>query len=70
MGSPNARVGADPAAIFIRFDNTVGADRDEPAIAYLELAMELSKAFGLSAVLGTEASSAEDENHPILSLQL
>jgi hypothetical protein len=63
-------VGADSTTIFIRLDDAVGAYCDEPAIADLELAMEVNKAFGLSAVLGTVASTAEDENHRMLSLQL
>jgi hypothetical protein len=63
-------VGADSTAKFIRLDNAVGAYCDEPAIADLHLAMELNKALGLSAILGTVASTAEDENHRMLSLQL
>jgi hypothetical protein len=31
--------------------------------------MEFNQAFSLPAVLGTETSAAEDENHGILSLQ-
>src|SRR5215472_17180602 len=62
-------VGADSAAIFIRLSNVVGADRDQPAIANLDLTMELDKPFMLPAVLGTEPSTAEDENHWVLYLQ-
>src|SRR5262249_2740780 len=63
-------VGTDPAAILIRLSNVVGADRHKPAIANFELTMELNKSFGLPAVLGAETSTAEDENHRMLSLQL
>jgi hypothetical protein len=63
-------VGADSTTIFIGFDNTVCTYCNEPAIADLELAMELNKALGLSAVLGTVASTAENKNHRMLSLQL
>lgn len=55
-------VGADSAAIFIRFRDVVGADGDEPAIADLEFAVELNQRFGLTAVSGTETAAAEDEN--------
>src|SRR5271156_5788662 len=63
-------VGADSASIFIRLSDVVGADRDKPAIGNLELTMELNKPLSLPAVLGTETSAAEYENHRILSLQL
>ena len=62
-------VRTDSAAIFIRLGDIVGADRDKPAIANLELTMELNKPFSLPAVLGAETSAAEDENHGMLSLQ-
>ena len=42
----------------------------KPAIGNLELTMELNKPLSLPAVLGTETSAAEGENHRILSLQL
>jgi hypothetical protein len=32
--------------------------------------MELNEPFSLPAVLGTETSAAEDENHGLLSLQI
>jgi hypothetical protein len=60
-------VGTDSAAIFIRFGDIVGANRDEAAIGDLKLTMELNKPFSLSAVLGAEASAAEDENRRMLS---
>ena len=63
-------VGTDSAAIFIRLGDIIGADRDQPAIANLDLTMELNQQFGLAAVLGTETSAAEDQNHGMLSLQL
>ena len=62
-------MGTDSAAIFIRLGDVVGADRDQPAIADLNLTMELNQAFMLPAVLGAETSATEDENHWILSLQ-
>ena len=62
-------VGADSAAIFIRQSDIVGADRDQPAIANLKLTMEFNQPFRLPAILGTETSAAEDENHGMLSLQ-
>ena len=33
---------SDSAAIFIRLGDIVGADRDQPAIGYLELSMKLN----------------------------
>jgi hypothetical protein len=63
-------VRADSTTKFIRLDNRVGAYRDQPAIADFQLGMELNKAFVLSAVLGTVASAAKDENHRMLSLPL
>jgi hypothetical protein len=42
----------------------------KPAIGNVELTMELNKPLSLPAVLGTETSAAEYENHRILSLQL
>ena len=62
-------VGTDSGAIFIRLSDVVGRDRYEPAIANLELTMQLDKPLRLSAILGTKTSAPEDENHWILSLQ-
>ena len=62
-------VGADAGAIFIRLDDIVGADRDEPAIGDLKLAMEFDKQFRLPAVLGAVTTTAEDEHHWMRSLQ-
>jgi hypothetical protein len=62
-------VGADSAAIFIGFSDIVGADRHQPAIADLELAMEFDKPFRLPAVFRTVAAAAEDENHRMRPLQ-
>src|SRR5258708_18742974 len=62
-------LGADAAAIFVGFGDVVGADGDEAAIRDLEFAMELHKAFGLAAVLGAEATAAEDKNHGMRALQ-
>jgi hypothetical protein len=45
-------VGADTAAIFIGLSDVVSADRNQPAIGDLELAVELDEPFGLPAVLG------------------
>src|SRR5260221_4709135 len=59
----------DSAAIFIRLSDTVGANRDQAAIADLKFSMELNKPFSLPAVLGAETTAAEDENHWMLSLQ-
>ncbi len=63
-------VGADSAAIFIGLGDIVGANRDQPAIGDLELAMEFNKPFRLPTVLGAVTSAAEDQNHGMLSLQL
>ena len=60
-------MGTDSAAIFVSLRDVVGADRGEPAIADLELTMELEKPFGLAAVLRAETSAAEDENHRMLA---
>jgi hypothetical protein len=46
------------------------ANRDKPAISNLELTMEFNKSFSLPAVFGAETSTAEDENHWMLCLQL
>jgi hypothetical protein len=62
-------MGADSAAIFVRLRNIVGANGNEPAIGDLELTMECNEPFSLPAVLRTVSSSAEDENHRMLSLQ-
>jgi hypothetical protein len=62
-------MGTHSAAIFVRPNDIVGANRDKPAIGDLELAMELDKPFSLPAILGAETAAAEDENHWILSLQ-
>jgi hypothetical protein len=62
-------VGADPRAIFIRFGDIVGADRDQPAIRNLEFTMELNQPFRLPAVLGSVTPAAEDEHQGVLSLQ-
>jgi len=63
-------VSADTAAKFIRAGDVVGADRDEPAVADLELTMELNQPLRLPAVLGSITAAAQDEDHRILSLQL
>src|SRR5258708_4552433 len=72
-GTPQVRegrpVGADAGAILIRLGDVVGANRDQPAIANLQLTMECNKPFSLPAVLGAETSAAEDEDHWMLSLQ-
>jgi hypothetical protein len=62
-------LGTDAAAVFIRFGDVVCADGDKPAVGDLKFAMELHEAFGLTAVLGAEASAAKDENHGMLALQ-
>jgi hypothetical protein len=45
-------VGAYPTAIFVGLSEIVGADRDQPAITDLYLAMELQQAFGLTRSFG------------------
>src|SRR5258707_9768950 len=72
-GTPHVReerpMGAGAGAILIRLGDVVGADRDHPAIANLQLTMECNEPFSLPAVLGAETSAAEDENHWMVSLQ-
>src|SRR5471030_2605692 len=63
-------VGAHSAAEFIRLGDVVGTDCDQPAIADLELTMQLNKPFMLAALLGTETSAAQDQNKRLLFLQL
>jgi hypothetical protein len=63
-------VGTDATAIFIRLGDVVGANRDQPAIADLNLTMELNQPFSLPTIFGAVPSAAEDENHRMLSLQL
>jgi hypothetical protein len=60
---------ADSGAIITRHSDIVGADRDQPTIGDLKLTVELDKTFSLPAVLGAEASAAQDENHWMGSLQ-
>src|SRR5258707_8608924 len=62
-------VGTDSATIFVRLSNVVSANCDEPAIGNLELTMEFNKQFSLAAVLRTETSTAEDEDHGMLLLE-
>jgi hypothetical protein len=63
-------VSADPRAIFAGLGNVVGADCDQPTIGNFEFTVELNESFRLPAVLGTETSPAEDEDHWMLSLQI
>src|SRR5271156_1450521 len=58
------------ATIFVRLGDVVGADRDQPAIANLHLAMELQQTFCLTAIFWTEAATTKDQHHRMLSLQL
>ena len=62
-------VRTNSGAKFIRLSNVVGANRDQPAIANLELEMKLKKQFMLSAVLWAVTAAAEHKNHRMLSLQ-
>ena len=62
-------VRADPGAKLIRLGDVVRANRDQPAIAHLELTVKLNKPFMLPAVLGTETSAAENQNHWMLPLE-
>jgi hypothetical protein len=62
-------VSTDSGAIFVRLGDIVGANGDKAAVGNLKLMMELNKQFRLPAVLGTETSAAEDENHRMLSVQ-
>ncbi len=63
------RMRPHPGAIFIRLRDIVGADGDQPAIGNFELAMECNQPFGLAAVLGTETSAAEHQDHRVRPLQ-
>src|SRR5271170_3932053 len=63
-------VGADPAAIFVRLGDIVGADRNQPAVGNFELTMELNQSFRLPAIFGAETTAAEDKNHRVWSLQV
>jgi hypothetical protein len=60
---------ADPAPIFTRLREIVGADGDQPAIGDFEFTMELNEKFRLAPVLGAETSAAENQNHGMRSLQ-
>src|SRR5271165_5668293 len=62
-------VSAHSGAIFIRQRDIVGANRDQPAIGNLEFTMQLNQPFSLPAVLGTETSAAENQNHWMLPLK-
>jgi hypothetical protein len=63
-------VSADSGAVLVGEGDVVGADGDEPAVGDLEFTMELDETFGLAAILRTEASPAEDENHGMRTLQI
>jgi hypothetical protein len=63
-------VGVDAGTIFIRLGDIVGAYGHETAIGDFEFAMELNEEFGLAAVLGAEASAAEDEDHGMRALEV
>lgn len=58
------------AAIFVRLGDVIRADCDQLAVSNLNFAVEHEQPFRLPAVLRTEASAAEHNNHRILSLQL
>ena len=60
---------ADSGAKLIRLGDVVRANRDQPAIAYLELMVKLEKSFMLAAILGTIISAAKNENCRMLSLE-
>src|SRR6185503_3215111 len=47
----------------------VRADRDEPAVPHLELAMEFKQPLRLAPVLGAVTAAAQDEDHRIRSLE-
>src|ERR1700719_5038847 len=70
-----ARVGearpvrVDAGAILVGFEEVVGANGDEAAVADFHLAMELDQIFGLAAVLRAKASAAEDEDHRVGALR-
>jgi hypothetical protein len=63
-------VGADSGAKLVRLIDVVGADRDELAIANLDLTVELNQPLRLTAVLGSITAAAQDENHRVVALQL
>ena len=60
---------ADAGAVFVRFDDAVGADGHQPAISNFHLAMELNQQLGLPTVFWTKPAAAEHEHHRILALQ-
>ena len=61
---------ADTAAIFVGLHDVVGADRNQPAITNLHLAVKLDKSLSLPTILRAEAAAAQYDDHRILSLQL
>jgi hypothetical protein len=62
-------VGTNPAAIFIRLRDNVGADRDKSTQPNLEFSIKSDRAFGHPAIPRAITSAAEDQNHWILPLQ-
>jgi hypothetical protein len=62
-------VSVNAGAVLVGFCDVVGADGDEAAVAHLHLVMELDQTLRLPPVFRTEASTAEDEDRGILSLQ-
>src|SRR5271157_3695861 len=61
---------ADTAAKFVGLYDVVGADRNQPAITNLHLAVKLDKSLSLPTILRAVAAAAQDDDHRILSLQL
>src|SRR3954454_16195623 len=60
---------ANASAILVCLNDVVRGYRDEPAVADLEVAIELEKAFRLTAVLWTITAPAQHQDHRVLTLQ-
>src|SRR5271165_1296261 len=61
---------ADTTAKFVGLHDVVGADRNQPAITNLHLAVKLDQSLSLPTILRAVAAAAQYDDHRILSLQL
>src|SRR5260370_23207360 len=59
---------ANSRAKFVRLSDVVSADRDQPAVPDLRLALKLDQPFVLPPVLWTIPAAAEDKHHPSMPL--
>ena len=63
-------VGADAGAELVRFEQIVGRDGDQAAVADLHLAVQLQQAFVLPPVFRAEPSTGQYQHQRIPALQI